>query len=93
MHRFAGYGHALTRSVGASDAIEVEMRYLTPRAGDVLLLCSDGLTNAVSDQDIAAILVSNTDLDVAADQLITRANEHGGPDNITVALQRWSDRA
>jgi serine/threonine protein phosphatase PrpC len=93
MHRFAGYGHALTRSVGASDAIEVELRFLTPRAGDVLLLCSDGLTNAVDDQEIAAILASNPDLEVAAERLIARANDHGGPDNITVALQRWSDRA
>lgn len=93
MQRFAGYGHALTRSVGASDTIDVEMRFLTPRAGDVLLLCSDGLTNAVDDQDIAAILVANADLDVAAEQLIIRANDNGGPDNITVALQRWSDCA
>jgi serine/threonine protein phosphatase PrpC len=91
MHRFAGYGHALTRSVGASDAIEVEMRYLTPRAGDVLLLCSDGLTNVVADEDIAAVLLANGDLDSAAEHLIRRANDNGGPDNITVALQRWSN--
>jgi protein phosphatase len=87
----AAYGHALTRSVGASDTIDVELRFLTPRAGDVLLLCSDGLTNAVDDQDIAATLVGSRDLDVAAERLIARANDNGGPDNITVALQRWSD--
>jgi protein phosphatase len=88
--RFAGYWHALTRSVGSAPSVDVEVRYLTPHPGDVLLLCSDGLTNAIDDHEIAATLATHRDLEAAADQLIARANESGGPDNITVVLQRWS---
>ncbi len=88
--RYAGYWHALTRSVGGGPTIDVETRYLTPRRGDVLLLCSDGLTNVLTDKEIAAILTANRDLQAAADQLVTRVNEGGGPDNVTVALQRWT---
>ena len=87
--RYAGYWQALTRSVGAGPTIEVETRYLTPRSGDVLLLCSDGLTNAIDDEVIAQVLTSTRDLHGAAAELIARANDNGGPDNVTVALQRW----
>jgi len=82
--------HALTRAVGSSREIDVETRTLRVRCGDVLLLCSDGLTNAIDDQEIAAILTAHRDPDAAAAALIASANEHGGPDNVTVALQRWS---
>ncbi len=56
----------------------------------MLLLCSDGLTNVLDDQKIAGILLEHRDLEVAAEQLIASANEGGGPDNVTVALQRWN---
>jgi len=87
--RFAGYLHALTRSVGAGPTVEVDTHFVTPRPGDVLLLCSDGLTNAMDDRTIATILAGTLDLDAAAEALIDRANDNGGPDNVTVTLQRW----
>ncbi len=55
---------------------------------DIVLLCSDGLTDEVDDQAIAAILQQNSNLEVALDQLVHEALENGGKDNITVALIR-----
>jgi PPM family protein phosphatase len=88
--RFAYHPGSLTRSLGTEDRVEVETRTLSPRPGDLLLLCSDGLTNVVGDPEIAGILGAHADLAVAAGALIARANAGGGPDNVTVALQRWS---
>jgi len=85
----ARYGHALTRAVGAAETIEVDTRFVQPEPGDILLLCSDGLTCVVDDREIAAILVGCSDLGTAAERLIARANEHGGPDNVTAVLVRW----
>ena len=85
----ARYGHALTRAVGAAETIEVDTRFVQPEPGDILLLCSDGLTCVVDDREIAAILVGCFDLGAAAERLIARANEHGGPDNVTAVLVRW----
>ncbi len=58
------------------------------RAGDLLLLCSDGLHGAVPDDEIARIAASGTDLDDAAQQLITIANQSDGGDNVSVQLIR-----
>ena len=83
------YLHALSRAVGPHDSVQVDTRLVQPEAGDILLLCSDGLTCVVDDREIGAVLVGGPDLAVAADRLIARANEHGGPDNVTVVLVRW----
>jgi serine/threonine protein phosphatase PrpC len=82
----------LSRAVGTDERVEVETRFFEPQAGDVLLLSSDGLTNVVREDEIAAILHKHADLNVAADELIERANDHGGPDNVTVVLGAWTDR-
>ncbi len=81
--------HMLTRALGANKKVRVDTRVERPRAGDLMLLCSDGLTGVVSEDEIAAVLRSPTDLITAADQLIARANDGGGPDNVTVVLVRW----
>jgi protein phosphatase len=57
--------------------------------GDVYVLCSDGLSGPVTDPDMADILLDTKDLKTAASRLITKGNENGGPDNITVVLARW----
>jgi protein phosphatase len=68
------------------DADEIE---LFP--GDSLLLCSDGLTRMVPESEIAAIMAEAPAVRMAAEQLVDRANEHGGQDNITVVVVRLSN--
>jgi protein phosphatase len=78
----------ITRAVGAEETVEVDARLLAVEPGDTLLLASDGLHGVVSNEDIVAILRGERDLTRAAVQLIERANDGGGPDNITVVLVR-----
>jgi PPM family protein phosphatase len=79
----------ITRAIGIEQSVEVDsMPGLALQAGDQILLCSDGLTGPVSDEDIAEILATTPDGDAACQALIDAANEGGGPDNITVVLLR-----
>ena len=75
--------------MGPHETVEVDTRFVQPEPGDILLLCSDGLTCVVDHREIAAVLVGCADLGVAAERLVARANEHGGPYNVTVVLVRW----
>ena len=81
--------NVVTRSVGVSPEVEVDAaRFDEPlRAGDTVLLCSDGLHTLVENGEIARI-ASGPDLDAACAQLIALANERGGSDNITVVIGR-----
>src|SRR5262249_16552365 len=76
----------ITRALGIDPEVEVDTRTYGARAGDVVLLCSDGLTSMISESQIAGVLSSETDLDAAAERLVREANEAGGRDNITVIL-------
>jgi serine/threonine protein phosphatase PrpC len=58
-------------------------------AGDRLLLCSDGLTEMVTDEVIATILAAESDPEAACTKLVAQANEAGGRDNITVVIVRF----
>jgi len=78
----------ITRALGPEPEVEVDTYTFSVRRGDVLLLCSDGLTSMISEQRIAQVLASAESLDEAADNLIHEANEAGGRDNITVVLTR-----
>ena len=76
----------VTRAVGIEPAVDVDEFQLLPHAGDRYLLCSDGLTDEVTDAEIAEVLRAVADPDAAAQQLVERANAHGGRDNITVLV-------
>jgi serine/threonine protein phosphatase PrpC len=79
----------LTRAVGLDPRIPVDTPDpLELRPGDQVLLCSDGLTEAVPDPDIADVLSREPDGHAACRSLIDTANDNGGPDNITVVLLR-----
>jgi protein phosphatase len=80
--------HVLARSIGTEVAVEADARLVAVHPGDTFLLCSDGLHGVVDDETIAAILLRERDLTVAAARLVERANDLGGPDNITVILVR-----
>ena len=85
------YHHVLVRALGLDDAADVDTRSLETEAGDTYLLCSDGLTNCLTDQQIADILASKTDIDACTEELIASANDAGGVDNISVVLVRVVD--
>lgn len=77
----------LTRAVGAERDIEVDTGTLPLEKNDILLLCTDGLTNMVSEAEIATIIEAHIDQpELALTQLIDIANENGGNDNITIIL-------
>ena len=75
----------ITRSMGHERDVKVDLLKVEYRPGDKLLLCSDGLTNMVSDEEILKIVQENS-LEDAVKVLAARANEEGGYDNITVVL-------
>ena len=81
----------ITRALGPEPAVEVDTRSYLARAGDVYLLCSDGLTTMVSEERLTEILRSRPRLRDAGEALIAAANEAGGRDNITVVLFRLED--
>jgi PPM family protein phosphatase len=83
----------ITRALGPEATVLVDTSSVAVRAGDVLLLCSDGLTSMISEARIAEILRTTSDLEQAGRQLIDDANEAGGRDNITVVLFRLEDVA
>jgi protein phosphatase len=76
----------ITRAVGAEDNITVDLFREELMDGDILLLCSDGLTTMLEDEQIAEIVFSYRSLEKAADRLIYEANMAGGKDNISVIL-------
>lgn len=82
----------ITRALGTQREVAPDVREEPVEAGDVYLLCSDGLTDVLSDADIAAIIAAHDDLQTAVDRLVDAANERGGPDNITVVLVRSGQR-
>ncbi len=76
----------LTRAVGIASLVEVEFSSDDPQIGDTYLLCSDGLTKMLSDDEVLDVLTETRDLDKCARRLVDAANEHGGRDNVTVVL-------
>lgn len=81
--------HVLTRALGVRRSVEPDLAELTPAAGDVFVLCSDGLTGHVRDAEIAEIASGTENLDAACAELVDLANERGGEDNITVLVLAW----
>jgi serine/threonine protein phosphatase PrpC len=78
----------ITRAVGPEASVKVDAERIAARAGDVFLLCSDGLTDMIRDSDVARILKAADSLERVGRNLIAAANAAGGRDNITVILFR-----
>jgi PPM family protein phosphatase len=76
----------LTRALGMEETVEVDAEEMELLPGDSLLLCSDGLTRMVPENEIATTLTQAPDVGIAAERLVQRANECGGLDNITVVV-------
>lgn len=80
--------NVITRALGIREDVGVDLHHEEVHEGDVFILCSDGLHGVVDEPEIASIIESHEDLDRAAEALVERANDLGGPDNITVVLLR-----
>jgi serine/threonine protein phosphatase PrpC len=78
--------NVITRALGMQDHVVVDLQHDDPKQGDVYVLCSDGLSGMVSDDDMRQIVGSTNDIRDACRRLIQRANERGGEDNITAVL-------
>lgn len=83
----------VTQCIGTRGVVSPDIRYLDFQSGDRLLLCSDGLTNMLSDTRIATILGQQTDADTVSRDLIQAANDAGGDDNVTVVIIEAMDEA
>jgi serine/threonine protein phosphatase PrpC len=83
------HANIILQALGVQERVEVVLSQVDLRKGDVALLCSDGLHGPVSDEELLAVLVAETDLQKAAQALIQKALDRDGPDNITVVLARF----
>ena len=76
----------ITRAVGAENYVKIDFFSVELKEGDMILMCTDGLTNMLEDEEIRMILDGARDIVEKAEELVRRANENGGKDNISVVL-------
>ena len=87
--RYAPNKNLVTRAVGIDPDVEAEVHTYAVQPGDIYLLCSDGLPDMVTDEEIELTLSSlKANLPLAAEQLVQQANDNGGRDNVSVILVR-----
>jgi len=80
------HAHVLTRAIGAADALELDFETIDLQRGDKYLLCSDGLTRVISNNELLRVLMTERDSDVACRRLIDMAIERGASDNVTAVV-------
>ena len=81
--------NVIVRALGMKDSVQVDVARLEPQQGDVFLLCSDGLSGMLTDEQIQEALNATADLETACVGLINLANRAGGNDNVTCILARY----
>src|SRR5262249_15686011 len=81
--------NVITQAIGADSKLRPALNQFKLRNNDYLLICSDGLTNKVRDEEMLQIVKASISLDVACRRLVNLANTRGGEDNITVIIARF----
>lgn len=82
--------NVITRAVGGAEEIEIDFFEIQLMPGDIILMCSDGLTNMLDDEEIKLIIKKQRDVIEKAEELVKEANANGGRDNITVTIiEQW----
>lgn len=82
----------ITRAIGAKEQVEVDFYEYRLKKGDIIIMCTDGLSNMVEDAEILHIVQGSRDIVEAVEELINKANENGGKDNIgIVAVDAFAD--
>lgn len=76
----------ITRAIGATDTVDIDFFNVELNRGDIVLMCSDGLTNMLDDEEIRMIVSGQRDIIEKAQKLVVAANNNGGKDNIAVIL-------
>jgi PPM family protein phosphatase len=76
----------ILQALGPEPTVKIDLTHQSVRRGDLLVLCTDGLSGQVRREEIGRVVVEERDLATAGQTLINRANENGGPDNITVII-------
>ncbi|HWL85990.1 MAG TPA: Stp1/IreP family PP2C-type Ser/Thr phosphatase [Polyangiaceae bacterium] len=85
--------NVITRALGMQDQVVVDLQHDDPKDGDVYVLCSDGLSGMIVDDEIKRIVSVASNISEACRNLIEKANEHGGEDNITAVLVKIEERS
>ncbi|MDQ0217126.1 Stp1/IreP family PP2C-type Ser/Thr phosphatase [Peribacillus cavernae] len=85
--------NVLVRALGTEKNVDMDISTIVFEEGDVLLLCSDGLSNKVSEKEMVEIITAETNLEEKADSFIELANLYGGEDNITLVLVQFYDES
>jgi protein phosphatase len=85
--------NVITRALGMQDSVAVDLVSDEPQLGDVYLLCSDGLTGMLTDEQILGVVNSGAAPNEVCRKLIQRANENGGEDNITALVILFEETA
>jgi protein phosphatase len=85
---YSMHKNLVTRAVGVDEVVDLEVHDHPVEPGDVLLMCSDGLSDMLADEQIAQLLRTNDSLADAGAMLVQAANAAGGRDNIAVVLAR-----
>lgn len=80
--------NVITRALGMQDHVTVDLQSDDSEAGDLYVLCSDGLSGMIGDEEILSVSSETDDLQEACRRLVALANEHGGEDNITAVIVR-----
>lgn len=84
--------NVITRALGMQEVVSVDLIPDEPKSGDWYMLCSDGLSGMVSDEDMQRIVAAaEGDPEKATTDLVARANENGGEDNVTVVILRFTE--
>jgi protein phosphatase len=76
----------ITRALGPDESVDTDCFYVEWNQGDFILLCTDGLVNTVSDQEIWFETVQNQETDTCLERLLALAKQNGAPDNVTAVL-------
>jgi len=89
---YDGMNHILTRALGTEPAVRADLGELTVLQGDLLILCTDGLYNMVSEEEILEIVIRAGNVHAACEILVDAANDNGGLDNISVIVGFFRER-